>query len=72
MKSLAFFPVTLISVAVAFTFRVLAVREHWLSIMPLDAPPRARPLRRETCPPSAGSRAGERLLLRDTVGLQVT
>lgn len=34
-----FFPVTLISVLVAFTFRVFAVREHWPSIVPLDAPP---------------------------------
>ncbi len=33
-----FFPVTLISVLVAFTFRVFAVREHWPSIVPLDAP----------------------------------
>jgi hypothetical protein len=35
---LAFFPVTLIAVLVAFTFRVFAVREHWPSIVPLDAP----------------------------------
>jgi len=34
-----FFPVTLISVLVAFTFRVFAVRDHWPSIVPLDAPP---------------------------------
>jgi uncharacterized membrane protein YeiH len=34
----AFFPVTLISVLVAFVFRVAAVRGHWGSIMPLDAP----------------------------------
>jgi uncharacterized membrane protein YeiH len=34
----AFFPVTLISVAVAFLFRVVAVREHWPSIVPMDAP----------------------------------
>jgi uncharacterized membrane protein YeiH len=33
-----FFPVTLISVLVAFTFRVFAVRDHWPSIVPLDAP----------------------------------
>jgi uncharacterized membrane protein YeiH len=33
-----FFPVTLIAVLVAFTFRVFAVREHWPSIVPLDAP----------------------------------
>ena len=35
---LAFFPVTLVAVLVSFTFRVLAVREHWPSIVPLDAP----------------------------------
>ena len=35
----SFFPVTLIAVAIAFTFRVFAVREHWPSIVPLDAPP---------------------------------
>ena len=34
-----FFPVTLIAVLVAFTFRVFAVRDHWPSIVPLDAPP---------------------------------
>jgi uncharacterized membrane protein YeiH len=33
-----FFPVTLISVLVAFVFRVVAVREHWPSVMPLGAP----------------------------------
>ena len=37
-KSSTFFPVTLIAVAVAFVFRVFAVREHWPSIVPLDAP----------------------------------
>jgi uncharacterized membrane protein YeiH len=36
--SLTFFPVTLISVLVSFTFRVFAVREHWTQIVPLDAP----------------------------------
>ena len=35
--SIHFFPVTLISVLVAFTFRVFAVREHWPQIVPLDA-----------------------------------
>jgi uncharacterized membrane protein YeiH len=35
--SLAFFPVTLIAVLVAFIFRVLAVREHWPSIVPAPA-----------------------------------
>jgi uncharacterized membrane protein YeiH len=33
----AFFPVTLIAVGVAFVFRVLAVREHWPSIVPRTA-----------------------------------
>ncbi len=35
---IAFFPVTLIAVLVAFVFRVFAVREHWPSIVPCDAP----------------------------------
>ena len=35
-------PVTLIAVLVAFVFRVIAVREHWPSIVPLAATP-ARP-----------------------------
>jgi uncharacterized membrane protein YeiH len=34
----SFFPVTLISVLVAFVFRVLAVREHWPSIVPMVKP----------------------------------
>ncbi|HEX4772377.1 MAG TPA: TRIC cation channel family protein [Bryobacteraceae bacterium] len=38
MKGTAFFPVTLIAVLVAFIFRVIAVREHWPQIVPLDAP----------------------------------
>jgi uncharacterized membrane protein YeiH len=37
IKSLTFFPVTLIAVLVSFVFRVLAVREHWPSIVPLAA-----------------------------------
>jgi uncharacterized membrane protein YeiH len=36
MKSEGFFPITLISVLVAFLFRALAVREHWPSIVPHD------------------------------------
>jgi len=36
--STSFFPVTLIAVLVAFVFRVLAVREHWPSIVPVPAP----------------------------------
>jgi uncharacterized membrane protein YeiH len=38
----SFFPITLIAFAVAFTFRVLAVRDHWASIVPY-------------CPPADGS-----------------
>jgi len=38
IKSLSFFPVTLIAVLVSFVFRVLAVREHWPSIVPVAAP----------------------------------
>jgi uncharacterized membrane protein YeiH len=37
-SSSSFFPVTLISVLVAFVFRVLAVREHWPSIVPIAKP----------------------------------
>jgi uncharacterized membrane protein YeiH len=33
-----FFPVTLIAVLVAFVFRVVAVRDHWGSFVPLVAP----------------------------------
>jgi uncharacterized membrane protein YeiH len=36
--SLTFFPVTLISVLVAFLFRVFAVRDHWPQVVPLAAP----------------------------------
>jgi uncharacterized membrane protein YeiH len=35
---LAFFPVTLIAVLVAFLFRVFAVRDHWPQLVPLAAP----------------------------------
>jgi uncharacterized membrane protein YeiH len=35
----SFFPVTLTAVAVAFVFRILAVREHWPSIVPIACPP---------------------------------
>jgi uncharacterized membrane protein YeiH len=38
LKGLHFFPVTLIAVLVAFTFRVIAVRDHWGSFVPLAAP----------------------------------
>jgi uncharacterized membrane protein YeiH len=34
----SFFPVTLIAVLVSFIFRVIAVREHWGSFVPLVAP----------------------------------
>jgi uncharacterized membrane protein YeiH len=37
-SSTSFFPVTLISVLVAFVFRVFAVREHWPSIVPIAKP----------------------------------
>jgi uncharacterized membrane protein YeiH len=37
-ESQSFFPVTLIAVGVAFVFRVFAVRDHFPSIVPLDAP----------------------------------
>jgi uncharacterized membrane protein YeiH len=40
--SQSFFPVTLIAVGIAFTFRVFAVREHWPSIVPIDTTTRAR------------------------------
>lgn len=33
-----FFPLTLVSVLVAFLFRVFAVKEHWPQIVPLDVP----------------------------------
>ena len=51
-----FFPVTLIAVLVAFTFRVFAVREHWPSIVPLVAPaegPEIVPLVAPTAAPVA-------------------
>lgn len=32
----SFFPVTLVAVLISFTFRVLAVREHWSSMVPRD------------------------------------
>jgi len=38
-SSNSFFPITLIAVAVAFTFRVLAVRDHWGSIGPFCPTP---------------------------------
>jgi uncharacterized membrane protein YeiH len=37
-RGFEFFPVTLISVLVAFAFRVLAVKEHWEQIVPYAAP----------------------------------
>jgi uncharacterized membrane protein YeiH len=42
MKSLTFFPVTLIAVLVTFVFRILAVREHWPSVVPIAPPPPVR------------------------------
>jgi uncharacterized membrane protein YeiH len=41
-ESSSFFPVTLVAVLVAFVFRVLAVREHWPSIVPHNAPSAGR------------------------------
>jgi uncharacterized membrane protein YeiH len=35
----SFFPVTLIAFTVSFLFRVIAVRDHWPSIVPFAAPP---------------------------------
>jgi hypothetical protein len=37
-NSVSFFPVTLISVLVAFVFRVFAVKDHWPQIVPFQAP----------------------------------
>ena len=38
-KDMSFFPVTLIAVGVTFIFRVLAVRDHFPSIVPIACPP---------------------------------
>lgn len=38
LTTLPAFPVTLIAVSVAFIFRVFAVREHWVQIVPYQAP----------------------------------
>jgi uncharacterized membrane protein YeiH len=38
-KGRSFFPVTLIAVGVTFTFRLLAVKEHFPSIVPIACPP---------------------------------
>jgi uncharacterized membrane protein YeiH len=38
-KGRSFFPVTLIAVGVTFIFRVLAVKEHFPSIVPIACPP---------------------------------
>jgi uncharacterized membrane protein YeiH len=38
MPNFPAFPVTLISVLVAFSFRVLAVKEHWAQMVPYQAP----------------------------------
>jgi len=34
-----FFPITLVAVLVAFSFRLLAVKEHWPQLMPTAVPP---------------------------------
>lgn len=49
-QSAHFFPVTLIAVLVAFTFRVLAVKDHWPQIVPMDAPAEGPPAERSTAP----------------------
>ena len=36
-ESTSFFPVTLVSVLIAFLFRIFAVREHWEQIVPYSA-----------------------------------
>jgi uncharacterized membrane protein YeiH len=54
-NSTSFFPVTLIAVAVAFTFRVFAVRDHWPSIVPIACPPKARRTGHPPCHPQFGS-----------------
>jgi uncharacterized membrane protein YeiH len=60
--SVSFFPVTLVSVLSAFIFRVIAVREHWPQIVPLDAPAQGifvEPAGAPPVEPSKGRRAGE-------------
>jgi hypothetical protein len=42
LKSLTSFPCTLISVLIAFVFRVVAVGDHWRSIVPVEAPAEGR------------------------------
>jgi uncharacterized membrane protein YeiH len=39
MRSLSFFPVTLVAVLVSFIFRIFAVKEHWAQIVPYAASP---------------------------------
>ncbi|MFY9842723.1 MAG: TRIC cation channel family protein [Terriglobales bacterium] len=51
-KGRSFFPVTLIAVGVTFIFRVLAVREHFGSIVPIACPPGAAEIT-----PGAGPRS---------------
>ena len=38
-KGMSFFPVTLIAVGITFVFRVLAVRDHFPSIVPITCSP---------------------------------
>lgn len=38
MPHVSFFPVTLIAALVSFVFRVVAVRQHWSSLVPIAAP----------------------------------
>lgn len=60
-ESVSFFPVTLVSVLIAFVFRVIAVREHWAQIVPLDAPAQGILVEPASVPqvaPSTGRRVG--------------
>jgi uncharacterized membrane protein YeiH len=50
-----FFPVTLISVSLAFAFRVMAVRGHWPQMVPLQAPAEGILVEPAGVPPTAPS-----------------
>jgi len=52
----AFFPVTLISVLVAFVFRIFAVRDHWKQIVPYAAPAEGPVVQRPPLRKVGGSR----------------
>jgi hypothetical protein len=57
-KGRSFFPVTLIAVGVTFIFRVLAVKEHFASIVPRIAEPDG-PEVVPIAPPAARRAAGK-------------